>query len=101
MDQKTQIISADEKKQWHDQLSFFASKGLGDICFLPEYVNLYAKGNSVAEAFIYEEGGERFFFPYLKSRVNEAFSQNELYDLETAYGYGGPLATTEEKSFFG
>lgn len=71
------------KKHWNRYLSKIHER---DIYFTEEYVNLYGD----AECFIYQENGYRFVFPYIKSRI----ADNELYDFETAYGYGGPLTNT-------
>lgn len=69
----------------------------------------YQRGYSA----LYEGDGEHFEYKYiedvfyvrfsaLKRRIQSVLGQNideELYDLETPYGYGGPISNTSDKQF--
>jgi hypothetical protein len=78
----------------------FAARNLWDIYFDSDYVNLYAGGGEAreVEAYCYEAEGNCFFLPYLKAPI-PGFPG--LWDFQSAYGYGGPLATTDEAGFLG
>ncbi len=85
-------------KDWDLLLNKFSSLGLGDIYFDHRYLNLYAdqKSSSLPEAFVFCEGVNTFFLPYIKKPV---LGEEGLWDFETAYGYSGPLSNTEDKEF--
>ena len=85
-------------KHWDECLKKFSSCGLDDIYFDHRYVSLYVDSGSEAlvEAFIYEESDDIFFLPYIRNPIPNS---KNLWDFETAYGYSGPIATSESKSF--
>lgn len=88
----------DPGENWDKKLDLFSSLGLSDIYFDYRYLQLYIDqdSNSVAEAFVFKEDNNIFFLPYLKKPIIE---EDDLWDFETAYGYSGPLSSTEEQSF--
>ncbi len=73
-----------------------------DPYFDPEYAALYLEGNSSLFHFRYEEE-ERFFSTLSIKRpidsVADVTIDEEIYDLETPYGYGGYLANTTDTDF--
>lgn len=83
--------------EWDRALEPFRRQQLADIYFDHRYVSLYENSDARAEAIIFEDAGRTLFFPYLKRRVPSAVG--EFFDIETAYGYGGPLATTADSRF--
>ncbi len=89
---KEAIISG----SWNAYLDFF-QEDLKDIYFTEEYVKLYEDQDTKAECFIYREGERIFLFPYLRKRIN--IIEEEWFDFETAYGYGGPLCNVQDRSF--
>lgn len=86
-----------DKDTWNSICNKLKRDGPIDIFYQYEYLSLYSNEKTVEEAFFYENFGEVFFFPYLKTEV---LGQPEvLYDFETAYGYGGPVSTTQNPEF--
>jgi len=83
---------------WQEIAAFFVDHNLWDIYFDSAYVSLYQGGDESkrVEAYCYEADGNRFFLPYLKAPI-PGFPG--LWDFQTAYGYGGPLATTDDPQF--
>ena len=83
---------------WQEIADFFADHNLWDIYFDSAYVSLYQGGDESkkAEAFCYEADGNLFFLPYLKAPIS---GFPGLWDFQTAYGYGGALATTDDPQF--
>lgn len=83
---------------WDNYLKQLSKFGLNDIYFDHRYVSLNIKAGSAsqAEAFVYEESGDIFFMAYIRSPI-----LNELgfWDFETAYGYSGPIASSDDKIF--
>ncbi len=72
--------------------------GLADVYFRPAYAALYARPGDVNELFVFEQGGETFLLPWLVREI-ESQSDRPLFDFETAYGYGGPLSTSDDAAF--
>jgi len=91
------LLTTKNPEAWRDVRLLFNSHGLDDIYFHPGYISLYADSDSQVEAFLYKESSETFFFPYIKRRVST--TDADIYDFETAYGYGGPVATSLSQGF--
>ena len=73
-----------------------------DIYFVPDYGALYLKCNEAIFEFAYNEGENRIYTYSIKRKINNIGSvvlQDEYYDLETPYGYGGFLINTEDRDF--
>jgi hypothetical protein len=86
--------------EWDQVRSIFSDLGLDDIYYDHRYVSLYAQAKDQLEAFVFRDNGELFWFPYLRRRVN-VFSFDNYFDFESAYGYGGPVASTTDSDFLG
>ena len=81
---------------WNEDLVKFGKEHT-DVYFTEDYIKLYESDKSVAECFVYSDHEKKFLFPYLKTEV--PWSDAKLYDIESQYGYGGPLANTEDLAF--
>lgn len=81
--------------EWDAALTRLAAHGLNDVYFDWRYVALYAGDDGTPAACIYDDGADLFFFPFLHRPI----PGTDRRDFETAYGYGGPLATTERADF--
>jgi len=68
-----------------------------DVYFTEEYIRLYEASGNRAVCFYYREGAELFLFPYLERRFWAL--GRECFDFETAYGYGGPVSTSDNPAF--
>lgn len=72
-----------------------------DIYYQRKYSALY-EGNSEYFEYIYEEAHSYVKFSALKRRIESVAGQkiqDELYDLETPYGYGGPVSNSTDMVF--
>jgi len=87
-----QLIS----KRWNPYLEFFSPEDK-DIYFREEYVKLYESKKDTAECYVYQKDEKVLLFPYLKRKID--LLEDEYYDFETAYGYGGPIANTKDEHF--
>ena len=97
------ILDLNDKEIWHDYLNRLHRK---DVYFTPEYCEIYEKnGEGTAQLFLYEEGEDFVFYPYLLRNLKDlpAVSHvvkkyGQLYDITTPYGYGGPITNVEEET---
>lgn len=85
--------SEHEWNSWYNRLPVT----LRDIHFSYAYHKLYeVNGDGRMRLFIYEEGDDFFFYPYLLRSIP---GEPDLFDIETVYGYTGPLSTNTGKEF--
>ena len=70
-----------------------------DIYFREEYVRLYEDASCRAVCFMYRDDDGLYLFPFLER--NFEMRGMDCFDFETAYGYGGPVASTDAPSFIG
>lgn len=72
-----------------------------DIYYQRAYSALY-EGASTYFYFFYKEGKKRIKFSALKRRITHVAGieiDEDLYDLETPYGYGGPISNSMDEHF--
>jgi hypothetical protein len=97
---KWRILGTREPAEWHDALGRLSQ---ADIYFLPEYHQAYElNGDGEAYAFIAEDGSNLLFYPFLVRPIEKVGSEpvcDRWYDIQTVYGYSGPLCTTTDPSF--
>jgi hypothetical protein len=97
---KWRILSTQESEEWHELLGRFPKT---DVYFLAEYHRAYElNGDGTAYAFIAEEGDHILFYPFLVRPIERVGSEpvsESWYDVETVYGYSGPLCTTTDMAF--
>jgi hypothetical protein len=73
-----------------------------DIYFEPEYLEMNSgKDSEKVVCFKYQEENKIWLFPVIKNPINKIgnYEINNLYDLETAYGYGGPISNNNDIDF--
>lgn len=81
---------------WNKWLHFFPAEKK-DVYFTEEYIKLYEDECQKAFCFVYKENDKILIFPYLLRTFE--FKGKKYHDFETAYGYGGPIANIEDKTF--
>lgn len=64
-----------------------------DIYYTEDYTKLYENNEKTAQCIICEEDNNVLLMPFLKRTIDE------FLDFETAYGYGGPIANTENQKW--
>jgi hypothetical protein len=97
----SRLLTPQEPDSWKEVLGHFAD---ADVYDLPEYHRAHElHGDGSAYAFVATEGRDTLFHPFLARRIVAPGLGEEggerLHDLETVYGYAGPLATTREPAF--
>src|SRR5215213_1977459 len=87
-----QAFSTNEAEAW---LAALKLQPQVDVYLLPQYHQAYEKqGDGTAYAFTARSDNDSFFYPFLLRRIDETW-----FDIETVYGYTGPLATTTDPAF--
>ncbi|GAA0076323.1 hypothetical protein UT300005_07010 [Clostridium sp. CTA-5] len=73
-----------------------------DIYFTSEYYKLYeANGNGFGKLFVYKDKENLAIYPFLINVISGYELNDSYYDIETAYGYGGPVVNTSDSNFVG
>lgn len=85
-------------EKWDLYLSEFGKEKL-DIYYTKEYCRLYETDISKAYLFVYKEDSKIGIYPMMKTLIEGYEEIESYYDIETPYGYGGPLVNKEEKEF--
>ena len=97
---KWQTLDTGEPEEWHNALRRIPTT---DTYFLPEYHRAYElNGDGVAHAFLAEDGDDLLFYPYFVRPIERVGSEpvgEPWFDIQTVYGYSGPLCTTNDTAF--
>jgi hypothetical protein len=99
------LDAVDDAAEWRRLLEALPPF-MRDVYFRPEYVALHRSiEGSRALMFAYrrEADGACWLYPFLLQPIKGITTQDSApatwFDIETPYGYGGPLASTEEADF--
>ena len=94
------IISASNDREWQQALS---KMPISDYYFAPEYHKAFETDSKrTAHSFFFEKGGDKFFYPFMMGKIEQVAGSKidfEANDIETVYGYTGPLSTTNNADF--
>lgn len=93
------ITLARTPSDWHAAFARLAEVGGDDIYFRFDYSALYVGTDGQLEAFIYECEDEIFVLPYVLRPIESVVFDRMVFDFESPYGYGGPLASTNNPAF--
>lgn len=91
-----QVLDMRERPQWAAKVDRLKNP-VPDIHYRPEYCALF-RDSGEPRLFEYREGNSTIYYPFLLRKINlipgleELLDQEELYDITSPYGYGGPLA---------
>lgn len=94
------LLTTADSREWSETLTRFEDS---DIYFTPQYHSTFeANGDGEASAFVFQRGDDVLLHPFMKqsiSRVGGLELEGEWRDIQSVYGYSGPLATTEAEDF--
>ena len=94
------VLTTEQRDDWHDVLRHLPTV---DTYFLPEYHRAYeANGEGRARAFVAQEADQVLFYPFMVRPIEMVGPEpvpNLCYDIETVYGYSGPLCNTTNPEF--
>jgi hypothetical protein len=89
------VYTVDQADSWNQYVKSFRN---WDVYYLCEYaISLMLHGDGIPLLICYEDAASRMCYVVMKrdisddARFQESIGKNEYFDLETPYGYGGPL----------
>jgi len=99
----TEVLDAViDAQKWRQTLAQMP-KGLQDVYFFPEYIAMHRfKSTAQALMFIYRQSDKLWIYPFTITpitRIGKRHVEEDVFDIETPYGYGGPLANTDDMDF--
>ncbi|OOM77940.1 FemAB family protein [Clostridium puniceum] len=85
--------------KWNEYLEIM-NKDNEDIYFSKNYYNMYEQnGDGKAELFVYKEENDIAIYPFMLNEIKGYRLDKKYYDIESAYGYGGPLTNNYDEKF--
>ncbi|NWK55166.1 GNAT family N-acetyltransferase [Verrucomicrobiaceae bacterium N1E253] len=71
-----------------------------DVYFQPEWLTLHLfDEGAVGLLFEYKEGDAVWLYAFVKRPIPTEYGQLNCFDIESAYGYGGPLSSSDDEEF--
>lgn len=96
---RSAIVHATDLDEW---LVWMQRAGASDFYYLPAYHRLYEFLGVQCLAYAAGAGDECLFYPFLLRPIEQVGAVQAppgLNDIETVYGYSGPMATTSSPNF--
>lgn len=96
-----EIFSLADSALWEDSLtSLYQSQS--DVYFTPQYHQIFEQlGDGKACCFVFRHANEIYIKPFLINPVSSLGLglQDEYFDIQSVYGYTGPLVSTRDQEF--
>ncbi len=93
------LILAPDDDRWNKYLHKMPREKQ-DIYYTAEYYAMHNTSKCKALMFVYEDNKENIgLYPFLLQEIELLKGNIQYYDIETAYGYGGPLLSTNDLEF--
>lgn len=72
-----------------------------DIYYMSEYYKMYElNGDGIGKLFVYYDNNEKLaIYPFMMRNIDGYNLNDKYFDIETAYGYGGPIANCLDSNF--
>lgn len=72
-----------------------------DIYYTSKYYSMYQlNGDGQGKLFCYvDEEGNKGLYPFILNKIEGYNLEHDYYDMETAYGYGGPIVSCQDEKF--
>lgn len=87
-------------KEWDNYLQKLPSSKQ-DVYYTSAYYRTCEEnGDGLAEMFIYEVGENLIIYPYLINEIKGYPLDMKYYDIETCYGYGGPIGNSNDDNIY-
>ncbi|MEO0311055.1 MAG: hypothetical protein RIQ89_712 [Bacteroidota bacterium] len=85
-----------EWNYWFDRLP----ENFKDIHYSYDYNYLYElNGDGAMQLFVYGEGEHFYFYPFVLKAIKQNVFNEKYFDIETVYGYTGPLSNSINPDF--
>lgn len=93
------VVLDSNSDEWNNYLLYF-NKNLQDIYYTSDYYKLCEQnGDGKAKLFVYKEENNIAIYPFMLNTIKNYDLDEKYYDIESAYGYGGPVTNSYEKNF--
>lgn len=93
------ILTSADEQSWNSIFNDLPVT-LRDINYTFDYHLLYEKnGDGEIRSFVFRKDGNIYFYPFLLRKINVDGKPSVYKDIETVYGYTGPIANTTDKKF--
>ena len=84
---------------WNHYLARLPHK-MQDLYHTSEYHRAHEiNGDGTPLLFVYESQGELGLYPFIKNQVPDCGLNGKYYDIQSIYGYSGPLTSTDDNRF--
>lgn len=97
---KWRTLDTSESEAWHQLLRQQPAR---DVYFQPEYHRAHElSGDGTAKVFVAEDQGRALFYPFMLRPINSVAGlpiAESWFDIESVYGYSGPLSNTSDSGF--
>jgi len=94
----SRIISCDDPL-WNECLSMMPLDKQ-DVYYTAEYHKAYdLNGDGKPQMFVFESKGDIGIYPFLLNPIPDYEFDCQYYDIQSVYGYSGPLASTDNRDF--
>lgn len=98
-----EVIDINEKGDYYAQILAGFPERLHDIYYEPEYLLLHrGQEKATVNVFHYQDGGRHYLYPFILRRFSCIGRRNlvsEYADVESVYGYGGPISNNNDHAF--
>jgi len=93
------IISASSNEEWDNEIAQLPAD-LQDIHLTARYHRMYEEnGDGEARLFVYRTSVGQYVVPFLLRPVPSYLTPSALFDIESAYGYSGPVSSSLDAHF--
>ncbi len=96
----TNVLSTNTPVPWDEEVARIPG---ADVYFSSAYHKIHeVNGDGVARALVCREGADVFFYPLMVrpiSAIGSEPAESGLQDVETVYGYSGPITTSKDPDF--
>lgn len=93
------IIASSDAEEWDRAIAQLPIESQ-DIHLMARYHQLYERnGDGDARLFVFESGGQNFLLPFLLRPVPQTLAPGGFFDIESAYGYAGPVSSSMDSEF--
>ncbi|HNQ61391.1 MAG TPA: GNAT family N-acetyltransferase [Bacteroidia bacterium] len=94
-----EVLNSTHQERWNEAFASLPHE-LRDINFTYFYNRLYElNGEGELQLFLYREDSELFYYPFLLREIKHEISAEIYRDIETVYGYSGPISGSTDPSF--
>ncbi|SHH20360.1 lipid II:glycine glycyltransferase FemX [Tepidibacter thalassicus] len=92
-------VFTSQNNKWNEYIQYMPIE-YRDIYYTLDYHKLYEKrGKSEARCFVYEDGEKIALYPFLLNKIENENLKEDYFDIETVYGYTGPISNSNDKNF--